>query len=109
MQAMERTLALDPTWDGGAPLLLLGRFRDRAPWPHQDREEAVRLLERAAELCPSPSRFLFLGDALFGLGDRFYDALAAWRRAAEAPDSPHDPLAELFRVRARARLACEER
>lgn len=105
VKALEATLAEAPDYDRGAPRVLHGRFRDRAPWPYQDREQAVRELEAASALQPSPLRLLFLGDALFGLGHEYERAVATWRRAARAPADPErDPLAELYRARARARV-----
>ena len=106
---MEATIAIDPSWSEAAPLVLYGRFRDRAPWPHQDRERAIQLLERAVALAPTPRALLFLGDARFGIGDRFELAIETWKAAEAAARRGPELSDELIARRARARLRLEQR
>lgn len=100
--AMKRALAVDASWDHGAPLRLRGRFLAEAPWPLRDREQSLELLQRAVATRAMPIHHLFLGDLLFDRGDRD-GALAQWRQAVTAePDETtaavapwHRRLAEL--------------
>jgi hypothetical protein len=103
--AMDRALALDPQWDGGAPLRLVGRFLAQAPWPLGDRDEATVLLRRAVAVAPLPIHHLFLGDVLWQGGDRD-DAIAEWRAVLTSePDDTTRAVAPFHRRMAELRLA----
>jgi tetratricopeptide (TPR) repeat protein len=103
--AMDRALALDPEWDGGAPLRLKGRFLAQAPWPLADREQAIALLRRAVATAPLPIHHLFLGDVLWQDGDH-ERAIAAWRAVLTSePDDTTRAGAPFHRRMAELRLA----
>jgi hypothetical protein len=103
--AIDRALQLEREHDHGAVLRLAGRFRSKAPWPYGDLPAARLMLQRAAELGPSPVSHLFFGDALAAGGDTA-GAEAAWRAAAAAPDDEATRWSgELLRELARRRLA----
>ena len=64
----EMAVALDKSYDGAAPLQLLGKIYLEAPeWPTSvgDKERAVALLEQAVSIAPSALNLYFLGEALF--------------------------------------------
>jgi tetratricopeptide (TPR) repeat protein len=64
----EMAVALDKSYDGAAPLQLLGKIYLEAPeWPTSvgDKERAVALLEQAVSIAPSALSLYFLGEALF--------------------------------------------
>lgn len=66
--AAEMAVALDKSYDGAAPLRLLGKIYLEAPeWPTSvgDKERAVALLEQAVSIAPSALNLYFLGEALF--------------------------------------------
>jgi hypothetical protein len=103
--AIDAVLALDHTFDGGAPLRLQGRFRGQAPWPYGDRELARKSLAEAVELRSVPVNHRFFGDVLAAAGE-VDAALQQWQLAVEAPaDESTRWSADLLRDLARRRLA----
>lgn len=48
-----RAHAIDPTYDAGGPMILLGRFYFMLPWPKRDLERSARYLEEARERVPA--------------------------------------------------------
>lgn len=103
--AIDAALAIDPAFDGGAPLRLQGRFRSKAPWPYGDVPTATVALTRAVALGPVPVAHLFLGDALAAGGD-LRAAGNQWQLATQAAaDEPTRWSADLLRELARRRLA----
>lgn len=103
--AIDAALALDRTFDGGAPLRLQGRFRGQAPWPYGDLDLARRSLEEAVAHRSVPVNHLFLGDVLAAAGDDDA-ARAQWQLALTAPaDEATRWSADLLRELARRRLA----
>ncbi len=104
VKAIDAAVALDPAYDGAAPLRLSGRFRGKAPWPYGDLPAAEKALARAVELAPGVVNQLFFGDVLWRL-ERRADAEAQWRAAAAARDDESVRWSgELLRSQARARL-----
>ncbi|MFT6080931.1 MAG: tetratricopeptide (TPR) repeat protein [Planctomycetota bacterium] len=102
--AMEAALALDPFSDHGAPLRLRGRFLARAPWPVGDLKKARELLTRAVKHAPLPIHHLFLGDALFALGEQ-PAAIQQWQSVLLAkPDATTASVAMMHREMAQLRL-----
>jgi len=102
--AIDRAHALDPEWDGGAPLRLEGRFLAQAPWPLADRDRAIVLLRRAVAVAPLPIHHLFLGDVLWQDGDRD-GAIAEWRAVLTSePDDTTREVAAFHRRMAELRL-----
>ena len=107
VESIDQALALDATFDGGAPLRLQGRFRSQAPWPYGDREVAKRALGRAVEIASVPVNHLFYGDALAHAGE-VEAAEAQWRLCIGAPaDESTKWSADLMRELARRRLAAQ--
>ena len=105
--AIDRAVALDETFEHGAPLRLSGRFRGKAPWPYGDLALARTSLTRAVELSPSPVNQLFLGDVLHADRDR-NAARLAWRAATTAvADDECRWSAPLLQELARLRLAAD--
>ncbi|MEZ5962509.1 MAG: hypothetical protein R3F56_01565 [Planctomycetota bacterium] len=103
--AIDKALALDPTFDGGAPLRLQGRFRGQAPWPYGDPALARTSLTRAVELAPVPVSRVFLGDVLWAAHDPDA-ARAQWQQATTAaPDASTRWSAPILQELARRRLA----
>ncbi|MFT5288576.1 MAG: hypothetical protein ACI8QS_002045 [Planctomycetota bacterium] len=104
-RAIRASIESGASLESAAPLRLLGRFLDRAPWPLRDREEARLLLERAVEEAPVVLNLLFLGDVLWGLDE----GEAARRRWEESLVAPSDwntaEVSELNRDLARRRLS----
>jgi len=107
VKEVDAALAIDPKFDGGAPLRLSGRFRSKAPWPYGDLPAATKDLARAVEIASVPVNHLFLGDAEF-VAKNVAAAEAQWRLAITAPaDESTKWSAELLRELARRRLASE--
>lgn len=103
--ATKQALKPDPTFEGGAPLRLRGRFLTRAPWPYGDLDQALDLLRRAVRVAPVPVNHLFLGDALW-LNDQHDAAVAEWRQAVDAKADGHaEATDDVQREFARHRLA----
>ena len=107
VKEVDAAIALDPAFDGGAPLRLAGRFRSKAPWPYGDLAAATQDLTRAVEIASVPVNHLFLGDALFAKKD-VAAAEAQWRLAVQArADESTKWSADLLRELARRRLAAK--
>lgn len=105
VKAIDDAVALDPAYDGAAPLRLSGRFRSEAPWPYGDVAAGETSLARAVELAPCLVNHLFYGDVLARRG-RTDAALEQWRAAIAAADDDSTRWSgELLREQARARLA----
>ncbi len=103
-KAIRAAIQADADLESAAPLRLMGRFLDRAPWPLRDRSEARDLLSEATERAPVSLNLLFLGDVLYGLGD-VADARSRWMSASEAPCGVLEPeVADLVRELALGRL-----
>jgi tetratricopeptide (TPR) repeat protein len=110
VRAMKATLELEGARDfeGAAPLRLLGRFRDRAPWPYGDRGAALELLADAVRRAPGVVNLVFLADASWRAGEAG-EARALWRRAlAAAPDPGSKRVAPLHRELIARRLAATD-
>lgn len=102
--AIAAALAIDPEFDGGAPLRLQGRFRSKAPWPYGDVPTATAALTRAVAIGSVPVAHLFLGDAMVAAGD-LPAARHQWQLAPQAAaDESTRWSAELLRELARRRL-----
>ncbi len=68
--AARRAYAIDPTFDDGGPMIVLGRFYFMLPWPKRDLRESVRLLEEARERAPrSLLARVYLAETYRALGD----------------------------------------
>lgn len=106
--AIDAALALDRTFDGGAPLRLQGRFRGQAPWPYGDLDLARAALAEAVALRPVPVSHLFFGDVLAMRGEDDA-ARAQWQLAVTAKaDEATRWSADLLRELARRRLAAPQ-
>jgi hypothetical protein len=106
--AVDAAIALDPAFDGAAPLRLSGRFRSKAPWPYGDKPAAERALQRAVQLAPNVVNRLFFGDAL-AASKRFAEAEVEWRAAVDAPaDASTRHVADFLREQARRRLSAPQ-
>lgn len=107
-KAVDAAIAVDPAFDGAAPLRLSGRFRSKAPWPYGDKAAATQALQRAVQLAPNVLNRLFLGDAL-AAAQRLAEAEVEWRAAVDAPvDDATRRVADLLREQARRRLAAPQ-
>ena len=86
----QRLVLLDPRYEKGGGLRILGALYARAPaWPAGvgDLEEAVDLLERAVQMHPEhPLNHFFLAEAYARAG-RIRDATVAYRTVLKAPST----------------------
>lgn len=104
-RAIRAVLEEDETLESAAPLRLMGRFLDRAPWPVGDRTAAIEHLERAWRIAPTVLNGLYLGDALWSAG-REDAARGAWQAALAGEDGVGTgETAPLHRELLRRRLA----
>ncbi|MBM3973287.1 MAG: hypothetical protein FJ301_04215 [Planctomycetes bacterium] len=106
--AVDAAVAIDPLFDGAAPLRLAGRFRSQAPWPYGDKPAAERALRRAVQATPNLVNCLFYGDAL-AASERFAEAEIEWRAAVGArSDAGTQWTGEFLREQARRRLGAPQ-
>lgn len=106
--AVDAAIALDPEFDGAAPLRLAGRFRSQAPWPYGDKPAAERALQRAVQVRSNLVNRLFYGDAL-AASQRFAEAEVEWRAAVDAKsDAATQWTGEFLREQAHRRLVAPE-
>jgi tetratricopeptide (TPR) repeat protein len=87
-----------------APLRIRGRFLYKAPWPLGDLTRATQCLRLAVKVAPVSLNLLFLGDALYAVGEAG-QALDSWKQAASAESDPDSaPLGAYHRESARRRV-----
>jgi hypothetical protein len=101
-RAMRRAYELDRHFDGGSPMVALGRYYYELPWPLRDLEQSRRLLEEATQSHPGSLRgHLYLAETYHAL-DRDADARREIAAVLSTPST--DPGAAALRQAAGADL-----
>jgi hypothetical protein len=68
--AARRAYAIDPTFDEGGPMIVLGRLYFMLPWPKRDLRQSMLLLEEARRRAPrSLIARVYLAETYRALGD----------------------------------------
>jgi len=106
-QALERVLALDPTFQQGSADRALGRWYHKVPWLFGgSHDKAEQHLKRALTYNPDSTATLFFLAELYLDDDRDDDARRMLQRVLAAPlDPAWAPEDRRFKARARALLA----
>jgi hypothetical protein len=69
--AVRKAYELNKHFDGGSPIVALGRYYYELPWPLRDLEQSAAYLEEARSLHPTSLRGrLYLAETYYGLGKK---------------------------------------
>ena len=106
-EAVELAMSLDPAFDDGGPLRMLGRYYSTLPMPFRRYDEARGYLERALRIAPDePANLFFMADLTQREGDRDAARVVLDRLLTLEPETGDAP--RIRRYQTRGRLLLDE-